>query len=99
MIEKSCEKATCIDIELFSYINWHGRFHELMWKSVCIPLPAEIVNYFLEEVIILPKECYEKDEEVVNFESCSSNLLAGDQSEDEEEQHEVIMILHSIISI
>lgn len=86
MIESKCEKATCSDMELFSYINWHEHFHGLILKSVCIPLPVEVVQYFLEEIIILPKECYEEDEEVVTFESCSSNLSSGYLSEDEEDQ-------------
>lgn len=91
MIEKNCENATCIDMEMFSYRNWHAHFSELIFESVCIPLPAEIVKYFLEEVIILPKECYKLDEEVFNLDSCTSNLLPADQSEDEEEELKVIM--------
>lgn len=99
MIEKSCEITTCIDVELFSYINWHKHFHELILKSVCIPLPVEIVKYFLEEIIILPKECYEEDEDVLKFETCLSNLLSEHQFEDKEEKFKVIMFLHSISSV
>lgn len=78
-------------MELCSYINWHSYFHELTFKSVCIPLPDEIVEYFIEEVIILPEECYEEEKDFDNLDTYSSN------SEDEEEQLKVIMFVQLFI--
>lgn len=36
-------------------------FQKIMPDSICIPLSDKIVNYLLDEIIILPKECYASD--------------------------------------
>lgn len=48
----------CIDLRACAYTNWYDKFQKLTFDSVCIRLSDEIVNYLLDEIIILPKECY-----------------------------------------
>lgn len=42
-----------------SYINWHEKFSKIELDSVIVAIPKHIVEYLLDEMIILPKECYE----------------------------------------
>lgn len=58
MHENNQRLKECMDLRECSYVNWYKKFHKIALRSVCIPLPEEIVNYLLDEIIILPKECY-----------------------------------------
>lgn len=56
------EIKECIDLRACAYMNWHKKFRKITFDSVCIPLPEEIIKYLLDEIIILPKECYKDDD-------------------------------------
>lgn len=62
MHEKNQELKECIDLRACSFVNWYNKFHKITLQSVCVPLPDDIVNYLLDEIIILPKECYSRDQ-------------------------------------
>lgn len=62
MHEKNQQLKECIDLRACSYVNWYNKFHKISLQSVCVPLPDEIVNYLLDEIIILPKECYAREQ-------------------------------------
>lgn len=67
----------CIDLRACAYANWYNMFQKLTPDSICIPLSDQIVNYLLDEIIILPKECYASDDEV--------DTATDDDSDGEEE--------------
>lgn len=75
----------CIDLRACSYANWYKKFKKITPDSICIPLSDEIVSYLLDEIIILPKECYPNED--------------GDEEDnnDEEEEEQVVSMftLHS----
>lgn len=48
----------CIDLRACSYSNWYKKFQKITPDSISIPLSDTIVSYLLDEIIILPKECY-----------------------------------------
>lgn len=52
------EIKECIDLRTCAYTNWYKKFRKITYDSVCIPLSDEMINYLLDEIIILPKECY-----------------------------------------
>lgn len=52
------EIKECIDLRACSYTNWSKKFRKITLESVCIALPDQMVKYLLDEIIILPKECY-----------------------------------------
>lgn len=58
MHEKNQIVKQCIDLRACSYPNWYRTFRKIALKSICVPIPEEIVKYLLDEIIILPKECY-----------------------------------------
>lgn len=53
---------------------------------MCIPLPEEIVKYLLDEIIILPKECYSEDGEKDSF--GDENVAAGSNNNDDDDDDE-----------
>lgn len=69
------EIKECIDLQACAYPNWCTQFTKITLKSVCIPLPEQIVKYLLDEIIILPKECYNDDIEET-----------GDDANDDEDE-------------
>lgn len=62
MIEKNPQTKECNELRVCAYFNWHGQFEKLCVRSEVIPIPANIVQYLQDEIIILPKECYASDE-------------------------------------
>ncbi|GAB0091055.1 Cell division cycle protein 123 homolog [Sergentomyia squamirostris] len=58
-----------------SFPNWYENFEKITIKSYIIPIPANVLDYLRDDMIILPKECIPDDEE--------NN---DDQEEDEEEE-------------
>lgn len=40
-----------------SFVNWHRIFDKIAFESVVVEIPEHIVQYLLEEMIILPAEC------------------------------------------
>lgn len=89
MHEKNREIKECIDMRACSYTNWNKKFRKITYNSICIPLPEHIVKYFLDEVIILPKECYDDNEE---DKSEFSTIAATDDSYNEEEDDDEIEV-------
>lgn len=78
------EIKECVDLRACAYTNWYKKFRKITFDSVCIPLPDEIVKYLLDEIIILPKECYSNDaEEAFGEENAANNDDYDDDDEDE----------------
>lgn len=57
------EIKECVDLRACAYTNWYKKFRKITFESECIALPDEIVKYLLDEIIILPKECYSNDDD------------------------------------
>lgn len=75
------EIKECIDLRACAYTNWYKKFRKITLDSVCVSVPEEIVKYLLDEIIILPKECYSQDDKDDHtFDGVESN------NEDEEEE-------------
>lgn len=83
------EIKECVDLRACAYTNWYKKFRKITLDSVCIPLPDEIVKYLLDEIIILPKECYSKDDNDDTFGDVNvaggSNAVDDDDDDDEDE--------------
>lgn len=77
----------CIDLRACSYSSWYKNFQKISLDSICIPLSDKIVSYLLDEIIILPKECYPNDDD-----EKEENKEDGD---DEDEEVVVSVLLHS----
>lgn len=88
MHNKNSEIEEYINLRACSYINWHKKFRKITYKSVCIPLPENVVKYLQDETIILPKECY-NDEVEVEFEQSSSDTSSSNEQEENEEETKV----------
>lgn len=73
----------CIDLRACAYSNWYRMFQKITPDSICIPLSRPIVDYLLDEIIILPKECYATDD-------IDADKTNNDDSEDEEDPIVVI---------
>lgn len=74
------EIKECIDLRACAYTNWYKKFRKLTFDSVCIPLSDVMVKYLLDEIIILPKECY-KDDDNSTFQSASTSAV-DDEDDD-----------------
>lgn len=72
------EIKECIDLRACAYTNWYKKFRKITFDSVCIPLSHELITYLLDEIIILPKECYSN-------ESKSGDAEEYDDSGDEDD--------------
>lgn len=88
MHEKNQQLKECIDLRACSYVNWYNIFHKISLQSVCVPLPDEIVNYLLDEIIILPKECYAREQSATatatSYSGEPSSFDAGDDDDSTE---------------
>lgn len=60
------EIKECIDLRACAYTNWYKKFRKITFDSVCISLSDVLIKYLLDEIIILPKECYNNTDEVNN---------------------------------
>lgn len=95
MHEKNQQLKECIDLRACSYPNWYKKFNKITLKSICLPIPDEIVKYLLDEIIILPKECYsmvprENTASGSSSVQCGSSLFSkGDESDDNHDDLEV----------
>lgn len=95
MHEKNQQLKDCIDLRACSYVNWYHKFHKISLQSVCVPLPDDIVNYLLDEIIVLPKECYAREQSAsvaasLSYSGVPSSFDAGD---DDSTGTEVIYII------
>lgn len=84
------EIKECVDLRACAYTNWYRKFRKITFDSVCIPLPEEIVKYFLHEIIILPKECYSDDGEKDSF--GDENVAAGSNNDDDDEDEDEAVV-------
>lgn len=85
------EIKECIDLRACAYPNWSKKFRKLTPDAICIPLPDEIVKYLLDEIIILPKECYENDENEAESDDANEN------EEDDEDGDAIVVSISSNI--
>lgn len=83
MHNKNSEIKECIDMRTCSYTNWYKKFKKITIQSICIHLPEEIIKYFLDEVIVLPKECFKDDDGANEF------ITAAGVTNNEEDDEEV----------
>lgn len=94
MHEKNQQLKECIDLRACSYINWYNIFHKISLRSVCVPVPDEIVNYLLDEIIILPKECNAREQSAsataTSYSGEPSSFDAGDDDDDDSTETEVL---------
>lgn len=83
-----------IDLWSCSYINWYKIFEKIAIKSSFVPLNDEIIQYLLDEKIILPKECYQKSQTTEMTKHCGASSSFNDADDDEDDAEiEVIYIL------
>lgn len=85
MHEKNAQLKESIDLNECSYINWHKTFDKITPRSICVPLPSDILDYLLDEMIILPKECYEKQQNTVEASTSSKTFDSSDDGNDDPE--------------
>lgn len=64
MHQKSELLKECHDLRTCAYFNWCEQFSKITIKFDIIPIQKEVVEYLKDEIIILPKECYEFTEEI-----------------------------------
>lgn len=84
----------CLDLRACAYGNWYKRFRKITPKSICIPLPDEIHSYLLDEIIILPKECYPKECEAQETDANDNDK--DDNDSDDEDEVVVSIRVHAI---
>lgn len=84
------EIKECVDLRACAYTNWCKKFRKITFDSVCIPLPDEIVKYLLDEIIILPKECYSNDDAKA-FGNENENDANTEDVDDEDEEDEIVV--------
>lgn len=83
MHSKNEELKESIDLWACSYVNWFKDFEKIAMKSLFVPLPGEIVEYLLDEVIILPKECYPETEAISSSGHRGASCSFNDSDEDD----------------
>lgn len=91
---KNQEIKECVDLRACAYTNWCKKFRKITFDSVCIPIPEAIVKYLLDEIIILPKECYNDDEDDENVFEQDTGTDAKNDDEDEDEDDVVVSKEH-----
>ena len=68
-----------------SFQTWYNEFEKISIPSTAIKVPINVVDYLLDEIIILPKECMQADASTLGYED-----------DDTEEANEVIVtVLHN----
>lgn len=63
MARRSVHELECDELGHCSYQNWYEQFSTITLKSVFVPIPQTIIDYLLDEIIILPKECYGENDQ------------------------------------
>lgn len=90
------EIKECIDLRACAYTNWYKKFRKLTFDSVCVPLSDEIVNYLLDEIIILPKECYSNDENsTLEAEQTDTKAVCGNENDEDSDDEDLVVSLTS----
>lgn len=84
----SPEIKECRDLRTCAYTNWYKKFRKITLDSVCVPVPEEILKYFLDEIIILPKECYKNDDDNEN----AFDGVESDHDEDEDDGDDAVVV-------
>lgn len=74
------------ELNACSFQRWYHNYEKISIESTCLKIPANVVRYLLDEIIILPKECtpenelnvthegYE-DEDTENVEVCLLSIV------------------------
>lgn len=73
MQEKNLQTKECDDLRTCAYNNWYEQFSKITLRSNIVCIPKHIIDYLLDEIIILPKECYENQIDVVDEEDDALN--------------------------
>lgn len=74
------EKDVC------SFPNWYPTFKKYTFKSVCIPVPEEVLEYLRKDVVTIPTEATLKKVRSENIDDITySNWDSGSEDEDEVE--------------
>lgn len=47
----------CLELRSCSFASWYAKFAKITFKSIRIPIPANVLEYILDDVFVLPKEC------------------------------------------
>jgi D123 len=76
MLENFAKIKQSRDLKACSFANWYKQFEKLSVEAEVVAIPADVLNYLNDEIIILPKECHS------SFETESS---AGFEDADTEE--------------
>lgn len=77
----------CLELKSCSFTSWYSKFSKITFKSIRIPIPANIVEYILDDVFVLPKECNATAD--LNTGRTSNEAGSSDSKEWESEEIEV----------
>lgn len=47
----------CLELKSCSYPSWYEKFSKIAFESICLPIPANVLKYILDDIFVLPKEC------------------------------------------
>lgn len=47
----------CLELKSCSYHTWYEKFSKVAFESICLPIPANVLKYILDDLFVLPKEC------------------------------------------
>lgn len=83
MPEESAAQKVQRELSACSYTNWYKDYEKVSIESTVLPIPANVLQYLLDEIIILPKECTPPAPLIGGGQQIESN--AGYEDEDTEE--------------
>lgn len=63
MPEETADQKVQRELHICSYPNWYKDYEKVAIESTCLPIPANVLQYLLDEIIILPKECIPMSEQ------------------------------------
>ncbi|XP_055380916.1 cell division cycle protein 123 homolog [Condylostylus longicornis] len=58
MVKICNEMDTQSKLDICSFKSWYKKFEKITIPSICIHIPKDVLEYFRDELVILPKECY-----------------------------------------
>lgn len=62
MPEESEMQQCWRELNACSFHRWYQNYEKISIESTCIQIPANVLRYLLDEIIILPKECTPENE-------------------------------------
>jgi hypothetical protein len=63
MLENFAKLKKSRDLKECSFVNWHQQFEKLSYDAEIVKIPADVLEYLNDEIIILPKECHNFDDD------------------------------------